>query len=197
MTNQNFTDITADLIEYLTNIIKNLTRAIYMEVALSNSILIVIADNTVLYSMDLSGKIDPNINYGYRNNYDNYSSHVVDYNLIPKLFYKYHEFQTDQLYNNKIYEDENLREDPTYEKYLGNKATDGASFYFMNASNCTPFIPVFSGLPIISKQDRIGVNLFDLSNNIILVNYKIFKKKLNLHYNLYFKILDINRPIRS
>lgn len=194
--NQISTDITSEIREYLSNIIKSMTRAIFTEVALSNSILLVLIDNTVLYSADLSGKIDPNIHYGFHNSIDNFSDHIVDYNEITRLFYKYHEIKNDQLYNNKIYEDYNLREDPKFEEYINNKADNGASFYFINASNSIPFIPIFSGLPILSKPDKAGIELYDLGNHIILTNMKIFKKKLNLHYDLYYKVLDINRPMR-
>ena len=199
ITNQISTDI-AEISNYIHNIIKAVTRATYMEVALSNSIMIIIADNTVLYHIDLTGKIDPNINLGFHNSYDNFSQEIIDNNLINTLFAKYKEINMVELYNNKIYEDNNLRDDETFEKCLGNKATDGAEFYFVNASNCTPFFPVFSGLPIISKDDKIKLSLYDKDfngrNHIILINMEIYKKKLNFSYNLYYNILDVNRPLR-
>jgi hypothetical protein len=111
---------------------------------------------------------------------------------------KYRELKGIELYNNKIFENDNLREDQKFEECINVNATDGATFYFMNANNnTTPFIPVFSGLPILNKNDKLKIELYDCNNHNVLVRMIIFKKKLNIPYDLYYKILDVNRPIRD
>jgi hypothetical protein len=170
----------------------------YLEVCVYNAHLYIIADRTVLYHIDLSGKLDPNILFGYHNSMDNFSEVSIDEYTVNRVLNKYRELKGYELNNNKIYENNSLREDPIFEKYISVKATDGASFYFMNATNnTTPFIPIFSGLPLLSKGDSVKIELYDCGMYNVLVRMIIYKKKLNNSYDLYYKILDVNRPIRN
>ena len=190
------TDLT-DVIEYIQTVMKSMTRSTYLEVCVYNAHLYIIADRTIFYTIDLSGKIDPNVLFGYHNQMDSFSTIIQDENMISKVLDKYKELRAIELYNNKIYEDDSLRQDEVFEECVGAKATDGASFYFMKANNnTTPFIPVFSGLPILNKNDNIKIELFECGQYNVLVHMTISKKKLGNPYDLYYKILDVNRPIR-
>ena len=192
-TNQNLTDV----IEYIQSVMKSLTRSTYLEVCVYSAHLYIIADRTIFYHIDLSGKLDPNILFGYHNLMDNFSAIIEDEFIIGRVLDKYKELRAIELYNNRIYENDSLRDDNIFEDCINAKATEGANFYFMNANNGTnPFIPVFSGLPIISKGDKVGIELFDCGGYNLLVRMNVFKKKLNNSYDLYYKILDVNRPIR-
>lgn len=191
--NQDLTDV----IEYIQSIMKSMTRSTYLEVCVCDAHLYVIADRTVMYCIDLSGKLDQNILYGYHNLMDNFSAIIPDEYTINKVLAKYRELKGIELNNNKIFENDNLREDQRFEECIEAKATDGANFYFMNAiNNTTPFIPVFSGLPILNKNDKVKIELYDCGKYNVLVRMIVFKKKLNIPYDLYYKILDVNRPIR-
>lgn len=192
--NQDLTDV----IEYIQGVMKSMTRSTYLEVCIYNAHLFIIADRTIFYSIDLSGKLDPNLLFGYHNSMDDFAAVIQDDYTINKVINKYQELKAIELYNNKIFENDNLRDDQAFEDCINTKATEGATFYFMNASNgTTPFIPVFSGLPILNKNDKIKVELFDCGSYKVLVKMIVFKKKLNTPYNLYYKILDVNRPIRD
>jgi hypothetical protein len=129
---------------------------------------------------------------------DDFNAIVEDQYVLHRVLDKYRELKGIELYNNKIFENDNLREDQKFEECINVNATDGATFYFMNANNnTTPFIPVFSGLPILNKNDKLKIELYDCNNHNVLVRMIIFKKKLNIPYDLYYKILDVNRPIRD
>ena len=192
-TNQDLTDV----INYIQSVIKSMTRSMYLEVCVYNAHLHVIADRTVMYCIDLSGKIDQNLLFGYHNLPDNFSAIILDDYTVNRVLDKYRELKSVELNNNKIYERIGIREDPRFEECISVKATDGASFYFMNANNTNPFIPIFSGLPILNKGDTIDLELYDIGNYNVLVRMIIYKKKLKNVYDLYYKILDVNRPIRE
>jgi hypothetical protein len=128
---------------------------------------------------------------------DNFSAIILDDSTVNRVLDKYRELKSVELNNNKIYERIGIREDPRFEECISVKATDGASFYFMNANNTNPFIPIFSGLPILNKGDTIDLELYDIGNYNVLVRMIIYKKKLKNVYDLYYKILDVNRPIRE
>ena len=191
---QNITDV----IEYIQGVMKSMTRSTYLEVCVYNAHLYVIADRTVFYTIDLSSKLDPNLIFAYHNLMDNFSAIVEDQYTLNRVLEKYRELKAIELYNNKIFEDDNLREDQKFEECVNAKATEGASFFFMNANNnTTPFIPVFSGLPILNKNDKLKIELYECGAYNVLVRMIVFKKKLNIPYDLYYKILDVNRPIRD
>ena len=191
--NQDLTDV----ISYIQTVMKSMTRSTYLEVCVYSAHLYIIADRTIFYTIDLTGKLDQNIIFGYHNLMDSFSAVVQDEYMITKVLNKYKELRAIELYNNKIYEDDNLRGDQVFEDCINAKATEGATFYFMKANNnTTPFIPVFSGLPILNKNDNIKIDLYDCGAYNVLVHMNIFKKKLANPYDLYYKILDVNRPIR-
>ena len=187
-----------DIINYTQSVIKYMTRSVYMEVCVYNAHLYVIADNAIMYCIDLSGKLDPSILIGYHNTMDVFSNIIVDNSVIDKVLSKYKEFKDIELNNNKIYEREGLRDDSEFEKRILAKAPDGASFYFVHTNNGTvPFLPIFNGLPILNKGDNVNLELYEIGKYNILVRMIIYKKKLNNLYDLYYKLLDVNRPIRN
>ena len=179
-----------DILNYVQNIVKSVCRSTYLEVCVYCAHLYIISDKAILYHMDLSNKVYPDAILAYHNLNDNYTAIIEDYSLINSIIDKYNTIKMDEYNNTKIYEDLNLREDKVYEEYISRKASYGASFYFMKADNCTPFIPVFSGLPILNKADNITVSLYDYNNGVILVHHSIFKKKFGIPYDMYYKILN-------
>ena len=186
--------IQQDLMEYLVTIIKSMLRSTYyFEAAIFNGSLIVISDHTIMYMIDLHESIDPNITYAFYgtiNNIETVNNQAIYQNVIQK----YQEIMILKQ-SNVIYENENLRDDEKFEALLGRKADAGAGFYFMHAENCTPFIPVFAGFPVLSAQDTAGIELHDIGNHVILVHMKIYKKKLKAYYDMFYKIIDVNRPL--
>lgn len=185
-----------DTIDFIQSIIKQMTRSLYMEVCVIDAHLYMLVDHAVLYHIDLSNKIDPSLIVSYHNLSDDFSAIIEDNNIITTVTNKYLEIRSIELYNNKIYENNDIRSDPEFNKLINMKASDGASFYYINTNNnITPFIPIFSGLPIVNKPDSVALELYDIGQHKILVHMIIYKAKLKKSYDLYYKILDVNRPM--
>lgn len=184
-----------DQIKYIDDLIHSMIRGVKVECLLYNGSLYVIADDTIFFYTNLSNKYDPSILYGYTLLGSEKSSLSRD--EINFLINKYNELTSYENIQNHIYEDPNLRSNEEFNNLTtGLKAGDGAKFYFMNARDCTPFIPVASGLPILNQKDTLSIDLYNMGNHHILVKMKVYKKKYNLYYDMYYKILDVNRPIR-
>ena len=83
--------------------------------------------------------------------------------------------------------------DEKFEELLQLKASDGMKFYHMLGKDMNTYlIPVFSGLPNLSKQDKLDIYLYDLQNAYLLVDMRIFKKKLNREISVSYRILKLN-----
>ena len=186
--------LSQELMEYITGVIKSVVRSGYMEVAVYNSNLIILLDNTVLYTINLSGKIDPAITCGYIND----GSFNFDNNILIKLIRKTEEIVGICRPETEVYNDPTAREDPVFEQAVSSKATDGATFYFINSHlNNNIFIPLFSGLLTLNKGDTVGISVFKAPEQYqYIAKMTIFKKKINNSVNLYYRVLDVNRPLR-
>lgn len=187
--------INQDLLTYIEDLLHGITRGLPTKVLLYMGNLITIADDTFLYHVDISDKAAPDIMFGYK---------IISGDRVPletyevrELVNKYTWIRSICTVDNHIFENDALRDDPVYEKMIERKVSDGAELYFMNAKGCTPFIPVFGGLPILNNKDTVGINLYKIDDqHHILVDMNVYKKKFKLSYNLYYQILDVNRPIR-
>lgn len=85
---------------------------------------------------------------------------------------------------------DDLRVDPEYESLLSMKAGESVKFYHLiwNSLNTDILIPVFNGFPSLNKADKIGITVY---NEVVdfLVDYLIYKKKINREIHMYFRIL--------
>lgn len=185
--------------EYITGVIKSIVRSGNMEVAVYNSSLIILLDNTVLYHTNLNGKLDPQITCGF-SNYTGDLNFTNSNDILIKLIRKLEEIQSICIDPNMIYNDPTATNDPAFYEAATQKATDGASFYFINNShlNNNIFIPLFSGLLTLNKGDTVGLSVFKAPEQYqYITNMTIFKKKINNYVNAYYRVLDVNRPLRE
>lgn len=190
--------LSQELMEYITGVIKSIVRSGYMEVAVYSSNLLILLDDTVLYTVNLSGKIDPNITCGFTNygSFDFTNSSAI----LIKLIRKQEEMQMICTEGNVIYNDPTATEDKSFYAAATLKATEGASFYFINNShlNNNIFIPLFSGLLTLNKGDTVGLSVFKAPEQYqYIANMVLFKKKINHSVNIYYRVLDVNRPLRE
>lgn len=185
-----------DQISYIENLVHGMIRGPFeIKVLVYGSNLFVVADDAFLYQADVSDKLTPDIMFGYKTRTDYGKKPLEDYE-VDFIINKYRSIVSQCKPDNHIFENDALRDDPVYEEMTHLKVSDGARFYFMNAKGCTPFMPVFSGLPILNNKDTAGVDLYDVGDHHIIVYMKVYKKKFNMTYNLYYRILDVNRPMR-
>lgn len=163
-------------------IIKSIVKGISYEWILMNSNLYIMADDCILYIINLETKVDNNICLSSKEKNNIFGK---AYNIIAQAHI-----------NNIIYDNPELDKDPKFMELATAKSSAGAGFYYIDTALYTTFIPVFNGLPYLTKGDKVGVKLYEIEKNKILVNMTVFKKKLCCSYDLYYYIINVNRPIR-
>ena len=184
-----------DLIMFIKPYIQGMAKSVSAEILLVNGILYMLADNSVVYTMDLSTKVGPE---RYRLHYEtgNITPVETDGRISNDLIVKVNQCLSDVHPNNMIFENPDLDQDEKFMEMAFAKASAGASFYFINTKLYPTFIPVFTGFPLLNKGDKIGLKVYDIGNYKLLVNYTIFKKKFGSSYDMFFHILNVNRPLR-
>ena len=163
---------------------------------------VIITDKTVMYTVPLKedvtsvGFVHPTIAFKYKD--------IMDLNLEECNDYPNDLFLSDDMYSLYCYYNNTLcrlpiahiadaRGDEKFEELLQLKASDGMKFYHMLGKDMNTYlIPVFSGLPNLSKQDKLDIYLYDLQNAYLLVDMHIFKKKLNREISVRYRILKLN-----
>ena len=164
------------------------------EGVLYQSKLYVLVENSVLYIMDLSTLVDPAFTYAF-NNVSIDTGIDAPINMNP--YYKYAEIcSTISHTSNMVYHDPDLQDDQNFMALATAKASDGAGFYFINTSIATIFTTVFPGLPSLQKTDSVGIKVYDIGDGKLLINYTVFKKKLKVTYEIFYKIINVNCPLR-
>ena len=190
--------ITQDLIDYINNVITSIIRGCDYEVALYMGDLYIFADNSVYFKINIQA--DPSILYGFKKFEGNITPLKID--RFNDIIAKYNLLKSNIVPEKLLYENINVREDQYFNEYNSMKASDGARF--MNIPilvDCsTPKIiniPVFPGLPLLSKPDTAGLSVYSgLVMNQYIIRYMIYKKKFKVNVEILFVILDINRPMR-
>ena len=164
------------------------------EGVLYQSYLYILVENSVLYVMDLTTLVDPAFTYAF-NNVSIDTGIVAPINMNP--YYKYADLQSIISHtSNMVYHDPDLQDDPKFMALATAKASDGAGFYFINTSIATIFTTVFPGLPSLQKTDAVGLKVYDIGEGKLLINYTVFKKKLKVTYEIFYKIINVNCPLR-
>lgn len=170
------------------------TGADRYEGVLYQSYLYIFVEGSVLYKMNLTGLVDPSITFPF-NNATISNGIVAPNNMAP--YYKYAEINSIISHtNNMVYHDPDLQDDPKFMALATAKASDGAGFYFINTSIATICTTVFPGLPSLQKSDSVGIKVYNLTDGKLLINYTVFKKKLKVAYEIYYKIINVNCPLR-
>ena len=182
----------SNLIDFLKPYLKSMVPAGAFKAYLCNSTLYTLYDNAVLSCMGLPSMVDPHINISINElglcNVDNSWVYQKYISILPFTHI-----------DNMVYDDPNLMEDKYFEEIVLAKSTEGAKWYFINTSIDTIFVPVYNGLPSVKKGDHVRLRVFNIDhirNDMYLINYTISKKKLNISYDLYYQILNVNHPLR-
>ncbi len=188
-------DLRQEHIDYINTVITSVVRGCDYEVALYGGNLYIFADNSVYYKIDLSPVLGFELLYGAKKfEGDVFPIEINEFNMIIQ---KYQEITSTINPANLLYENINVMEDPNFSELNNMKASDGAGFYYINIIDKYICIPVFAGLPLLNKSDKAYLSIYrgTLPSEFV-VYYRITKKKLKTTYDIVFKVLDINRPIR-
>ena len=202
------TPLTKELTQYILGVIKNTSRftSLKIEGAIINGTLIFLVDDTILYSINLKEKVDSNLVRGFESAqaYDTTETGALTFinNTLIQSENAY--YKITNIYNNifnqctvVLFDDPIILDDPVFAKKVAIKATDGCEMYNAKTLSGVISIPVFSGLPLLSKGDKLGLSIYSAYDaDQYILHYNVYKKKLNSNCHIYFKILNLNRQLR-
>jgi hypothetical protein len=203
--------LTKEQIDMVLSIVKDTTGNINVSIVVFMGKIITMDDNTLLYAIDISDKLDINCQLAVqgglvyiedKTNKSGKKAILGIINILPKekidfILNKYNELIYNTTIYPKIYEQIDIQEDPDIQSKLLIKTSEGSTNIFFNANNCKPFVPVFNGLINYKNKDKINIAMYDLGNHIIQVVHSGYKAKIKTNYQSFYKILDVNRPIRT
>jgi hypothetical protein len=181
----------------LTDIIKNSVSSVcrtaeFIYVVIANDTIIVDAADTTLSIIPIGFETGLYSGFMYPGDYTVNNPDIFRYVMSKWELY-------DNLSRVSPVEGEisDLREDTKYESLLSRKADDGAGRYLIpgNELNQSFLLFVFTGMPILNKQDRIGIVVKRIDYGTLLMEYHIYKKKINKNIVLYFRTSDMNRKL--
>ena len=188
--------LSADQIKYIDDLVTSISKGVSLEAFLGNGILYIFADRCIFYTVDLRDKFNIYDNYGYYKEGTNKSPLHIE--RVKLLLNNFSLITSTINSNNLLFEQSAIRNDPDFESIVTSKSSDGLKFYFVpTINNLNIPISLCYGLPYISKGDDVDLRLYNSTmDNQYIVNMTIYKKKYKLSYNLYYKVLNFNRPIR-
>lgn len=159
-----------------------------------NNLVIVVRD-TVFYKIQMNELLVGEPIAFYCGNFETLEENccIHDLNLLESISRIYNLYIYQINVNNLVARDDNLKDNENFQNYLSLKAADGMRFYKLNGNNLnsTFMIPVFSGFPNVSKSDKLGINVYTLIDNHLLVEMVIFKKKINKEVKMYYRTINI------
>lgn len=173
----------------------------------SDNNLVLLVDDTLLYIVPLKDEISyPTLGFSYAKFMFEISSKSSNTDFTITALDIYDAFITSKLLNyysfycRYIYEEfkpvainNDLKTDESFVDYLNIKSDDGMKYYKLPALQPGKqyMIPIFTGFPNVTSQDKLGVYVYELYEGFILGRFKIFKKKINRDINIFFRMLDI------
>ena len=166
--------------------------------------IIILQDNAILYIIDISDKVPKEAAFMFEKGIEIKDGYIFDtlattrdnMNNYTSLVLKFEDTMAIKMISPIIYVNNDLKSDPSFQDYLNLKTVDGVKKFFIKTTDSHPFIPVLAGFPNLNKQDGIGILLYDIGNHKILVQEQIYKQKLKINYDIYYRIIDVNRPLR-
>ena len=164
---------------------------------MNNDIVVIIFNDTLIYEVSLKDIISDGsqIAFIYEDifGFDDESEYINNEILIEDIMNTYNKYKHFTNYNPLVAMDTALRDNEQFEKLLTLKSDEGIKYYKMlGLDNITTYlIPMFSGFISLSKQDNIGINLYDLCDGYMIMEANIFKKKINRNINMKCRIMKI------
>ena len=165
---------------------------------------IIIVNKTLLYVVPLKGityNLD-NKGFLYSNLYDEEDNikeydKILKYNdlsIINNALYFYNMYTNiANNPNNIVASDYSLRDNESFEELLAIRPEQGMRYFKIlgyNPSN-EYMIPMFSGFINLNKPDKIGVNVLDINDGYLYIEFNIYKKKINRNLQLYCRLINI------
>lgn len=156
----------------------------------SDNKLVIIRDNTLLYIMDLKDIVGfyPAVSFSYSK-----LDQGFDKQLLYKITNCYQSYISFISNSPLVADNPNLKENEEFSKLLDMKSGDKLQFFKVPGIDIEKsyIIPVFSGFPNLNKSDTIGIKIYDMLDNHLLIQMIINKKKIGRVMNVLFRTLKL------
>lgn len=164
-----------------------------IEVLICDDKIVVCICDASLCIMDIGFETNIYTAFKYGDNWKN-----SDDSIRSKLFKYWETYDNISRYSPIIGEIDDLRSIDEYNNLIGRKANEGVGVYRMPTDILYQYIwiPVFTGFPVLVKQDKIGVQIRRIDNYVLLLQYNIYKHKLKKTITQWCRIMDMNRPTK-
>ncbi len=172
----------------------------FTEVLLADDTVVINAADTTLSIIPVGFSTGMMIGFSFNSvyeegwTYEKLTNNYLIYNKLINLWNIYESMSSNLPIEAYI---ENLREDNNFEDLIAMKASDGGGFYKIAGNELYQnyLLPVFTGLPSLSKQDKAGIVVKRIDRTTLLMEYHIYKKKINKEFTLFFRTVDMNRSL--
>ena len=144
--------------------------------------------NGIFYTVNISDRIP--ISY-------NWYPDQISYNYIKQAYNHLSQFKDGA---KNIYFNPSLRDDPLFEQQITRKVSEGEFKYYITTDNLrNVFITLYPQIFHLNKGDTLGLKIYEnpLQKNILLADFELYKKKLNMPYNIEFLFLTFDTKDHS
>lgn len=183
-----------DLSSIIKDCVNSVTKsAEFIYVLIADDTIVIDTADTTLSVIPIGMKTGVYSAFSYPGDYITGNNRAI-FNHVAKLWEQYDQLARYCQIEGSI---PDLRAIPEYEAMLALKADEGAGMFRMPGNQLYQgfVIPVFTGLPIINKQDGIGIVVKRINHGTLLMEYHIKKKKLKSEFVIYFRTCDMNRQL--
>ena len=82
--------------------------------------------------------------------------------------------------------------------YTNLRASDGCKFIKVNGRELGKryLVPIYSSNPSLTKQDKLGLAIYEINDKYYMIKMLIYKKKINVLFNYYSRAINLDRPLR-
>lgn len=179
--------------QYIRGIIKAICKTNSFNAAIYGSFLYIIVEKTELFIINLEGRLLDNTQIiGFDNKSLKNPDYIVDADCISYVLEKANIYTSIVNNSNILYSCSNLLEDSLFNDIIHMKSVEGSKMYFIDNINTNYPFSAFGGLFNLNKDDKISADLL-LNDGIPIFYFHIFKKKINLNYDMIMRALDINK----
>lgn len=170
----------------------------------SDNNLVLVVDDTLMYLIPLKNEIMyPTIGFSYAKfmevagdrdiDFSKTSIDIFDIMIVNRISTLYSGYNN--IMNNTaiVAYNDDLKNTENFSNYLSIRAEDGMKYYRLPGivPGTQYHIPIFTGFPNVSAQDKLGIYVYDITNGFLLTKFKIFKKKINRDIDILFRIINL------
>ena len=189
--------LTQTIQSIISSVCKNSTD---VDVLVDKELLVFIIKGAYMYTSTIPGN-DLRFGFSYTKLIADgipYAELIADDDIFLKVYQVYSKYQNMINSRNPDAQISDLRAFEDYvNKTQGLKSTDGAKFIFIPGIeyNKRYLYPVFTGYPVISKSDSVGLSIYDIDSKRYLGVTSIYKKKLKKQIDLFVRYINMDRSL--